>query len=161
MEDDRYGLPELRRLMSTAPHFPAISHPHEPFSLQRSLDPGSGIPLPQPSIQFGPIHRHVFPDTRSHYNPPSQVGFATGGDPSPRRPPVSSGAVATTLQHGAEAESSGDRLMEIGSSCSRWPRQETLTLLEIRSRLDSKFKEANHKGPLWDEVSRYIVSFWS
>lgn len=36
----------------------------------------------------------------------------------------------------------------------RWPRQETLTLLEIRSRLDSRFKEANQKGPLWDEVSR-------
>ena len=41
----------------------------------------------------------------------------------------------------------------------RWPRQETLTLLEIRSRLDPKFKEANHKGPLWDEVSRYNASF--
>lgn len=38
----------------------------------------------------------------------------------------------------------------------RWPRQETLTLLEIRSRLDPKFKEANQKGPLWDEVSRYM-----
>lgn len=38
----------------------------------------------------------------------------------------------------------------------RWPRQETLTLLEIRSRLDSKFKEANQKGPLWDEVSRFV-----
>lgn len=37
----------------------------------------------------------------------------------------------------------------------RWPRQETLSLLEIRSRLDHKFKEANQKGPLWDEVSRY------
>jgi hypothetical protein len=36
----------------------------------------------------------------------------------------------------------------------RWPRQETLTLLEVRSRLDPKFKEANQKGPLWDEVSR-------
>ncbi|KAE8690548.1 ERF024 protein [Hibiscus syriacus] len=38
----------------------------------------------------------------------------------------------------------------------RWPRQETLTLLEIRSRLDPKFKEANQKGPLWDEVSRVM-----
>ncbi|XP_065857592.1 trihelix transcription factor PTL [Euphorbia lathyris] len=38
----------------------------------------------------------------------------------------------------------------------RWPRQETLTLLEIRSRLDLKFKEANQKGPLWDEVSRIM-----
>ncbi|KAL6129365.1 hypothetical protein ACLB2K_072716 [Fragaria x ananassa] len=39
---------------------------------------------------------------------------------------------------------------------SRWPRQETLTLLEIRSSLDSKFKETNQKGPLWDEVSRIM-----
>ncbi|KAL0316131.1 UNVERIFIED_CONTAM: Trihelix transcription factor PTL [Sesamum radiatum] len=38
----------------------------------------------------------------------------------------------------------------------RWPRQETLTLLEIRSRLNPKFKEANQKGPLWDEVSRIM-----
>ncbi|KAL6125536.1 hypothetical protein ACLB2K_073592 [Fragaria x ananassa] len=45
---------------------------------------------------------------------------------------------------------------------SRWPRQETLTLLEIRSSLDSKFKETNQKGPLWDEVSRqmrYMAGF--
>lgn len=39
---------------------------------------------------------------------------------------------------------------------SRWPRQETLTLLEIRSRLDCNFKEANQKGPLWDQVSRIM-----
>ncbi|XP_050386076.1 trihelix transcription factor PTL-like [Argentina anserina] len=39
---------------------------------------------------------------------------------------------------------------------SRWPRQETLTLLEIRSSLDSRFKETNQKGPLWDEVSRIM-----
>ncbi|KAK0593331.1 hypothetical protein LWI29_034847 [Acer saccharum] len=44
-----------------------------------------------------------------------------------------------------------------GDNNSRWPRQETLTLLEIRSRLDSKFKEANHKKPLWDEVSRIMA----
>lgn len=44
---------------------------------------------------------------------------------------------------------------DIGGT-GRWPRQETLTLLEIRSRLDPKFKEANQKGPLWDEVSRIM-----
>ncbi|CAA0818861.1 Trihelix transcription factor PTL [Striga hermonthica] len=48
------------------------------------------------------------------------------------------------------------RPAEGGSSGGRWQKQETLTLLEIRSRLDSKFKEANHKGPLWDEVSRIL-----
>lgn len=42
----------------------------------------------------------------------------------------------------------------------RWPRQETLTLLEIRSRLDSKFKEANQKAPLWDELSRYLIKLY-
>ncbi|KAG6386270.1 hypothetical protein SASPL_155164 [Salvia splendens] len=42
------------------------------------------------------------------------------------------------------------------SGAGRWPRQETLTLLEIRSRLDPKFKEANQKIPLWDEVSRIM-----
>lgn len=43
-----------------------------------------------------------------------------------------------------------------GGGGGRWPRQETLTLLEIRSRLDHKFKEANQKGPLWDEISRSV-----
>ncbi|MCL7029406.1 hypothetical protein MKW94_022510 [Papaver nudicaule] len=43
-----------------------------------------------------------------------------------------------------------------GGGNSRWPRQETLTLLEIRSSLDNKFKEANQKGPLWDEVARIM-----
>ena len=45
------------------------------------------------------------------------------------------------------------------STTIRWPRQETLALLEIRSRLDPCFKEAissNHKAPLWDEISRYV-----
>ncbi|KAI4373074.1 hypothetical protein MLD38_011237 [Melastoma candidum] len=44
-----------------------------------------------------------------------------------------------------------------GGGSSRWPRQETLTLLEIRSRLANKFREANQKGPLWDEVSRIMA----
>ncbi|KAK4268762.1 hypothetical protein QN277_025370 [Acacia crassicarpa] len=39
---------------------------------------------------------------------------------------------------------------------NRWPRQETLLLLEIRSRLDSKFRETNHKAPLWNQISRIM-----
>jgi hypothetical protein len=42
----------------------------------------------------------------------------------------------------------------VDASNGRWPRQETLTLLEIRSRLDPQFKEATQKGPLWDQLSR-------
>ncbi|XP_051149085.1 trihelix transcription factor PTL-like [Andrographis paniculata] len=44
-----------------------------------------------------------------------------------------------------------------GGATVRWPRQETLALLEIRSKLDSKFKEANQKGPLWEEISRIML----
>ncbi|KAI4318849.1 hypothetical protein MLD38_032509 [Melastoma candidum] len=44
-----------------------------------------------------------------------------------------------------------------GGGGRRWPRQETLMLLEVRSRLDPRFKQANHKGPLWDEVSRILL----
>ncbi|KAI3683857.1 hypothetical protein L1987_84372 [Smallanthus sonchifolius] len=43
--------------------------------------------------------------------------------------------------------------MEIGG---RWLKEETLALLDIRSRLDSQFKEANHKSPLWEEVARIM-----
>ncbi|KAL8515147.1 hypothetical protein ACS0TY_014016 [Phlomoides rotata] len=37
---------------------------------------------------------------------------------------------------------------------NRWPRQETLALLKIRSDMDVTFKDASLKGPLWEEVSR-------
>lgn len=60
---------------------------------------------------------------------------------------------STPVGFGAEA---GGTIVGGDGGAGRWPRQETLTLLEIRSRLDPKFKEANQKGPLWDEVSRYV-----
>lgn len=63
-------------------------------------------------------------------------------------------AATSSLSGGGGLEAEGGCLGGDGGS-GRWPRQETLTLLEIRSRLDYKFKEANQKGPLWDEVSRY------
>jgi hypothetical protein len=37
------------------------------------------------------------------------------------------------------------RKWKIFASTGTWPRQETLTLLEIKSRLEPKFKEANQK----------------
>ncbi|OWM87635.1 trihelix transcription factor PTL-like [Punica granatum] len=155
MDDDQYGLPDLRRLMPPGTHFPAISHPLEPFSLHRNLHLGTALP-PPPSSHFGPSihHHHVVPNINTQYNPPQGISFATGTDPSPSSAPMNSGAAMSPLC-GMEPEC-GERLMDSGSSSSRWPRQETLTLLEIRSSLDSKFKEANHKGPLWDEVSRIM-----
>lgn len=37
---------------------------------------------------------------------------------------------------------------------NRWPRQETLALLKIRSDMDVTFRDASVKGPLWEDVSR-------
>ncbi|KAJ6850593.1 putative trihelix transcription factor GTL1 isoform X1 [Iris pallida] len=43
-----------------------------------------------------------------------------------------------------------------GSGGNRWPRQETLALLKIRSDMDAVFRDATLKGPLWEEVSRKL-----
>ncbi|KAJ7564200.1 hypothetical protein O6H91_02G006600 [Diphasiastrum complanatum] len=39
---------------------------------------------------------------------------------------------------------------------NRWPRQETLALIKIRSEMDSSFRDCAVKGPLWEEVSRKL-----
>ncbi|XP_060674242.1 trihelix transcription factor GTL1 isoform X1 [Ziziphus jujuba] len=44
-----------------------------------------------------------------------------------------------------------------GSSGNRWPRQETLALLKIRSDMDASFRDATLKGPLWEDVSRKLA----
>ncbi|XP_044512045.1 trihelix transcription factor DF1-like [Mangifera indica] len=40
---------------------------------------------------------------------------------------------------------------------NRWPRQETVALLKIRSDMDVAFRDASVKGPLWEEVSRKLA----
>jgi hypothetical protein len=42
------------------------------------------------------------------------------------------------------------------SSGNRWPREETLALLRIRSDMDSTFRDATLKAPLWEHVSRSL-----
>ncbi|EOX92393.1 hypothetical protein QUC31_003619 [Theobroma cacao] len=40
---------------------------------------------------------------------------------------------------------------------NRWPRQETLALLKIRSDMDVAFRDSGVKAPLWEEVSRKLA----
>uniref|UniRef100_A0A5B6ZYD5 Putative trihelix transcription factor GT-2-like n=1 Tax=Davidia involucrata TaxID=16924 RepID=A0A5B6ZYD5_DAVIN len=47
----------------------------------------------------------------------------------------------------------GDR----NSGGNRWPKQEALTLLKIRSDMDVVFRDSSLKGPLWEEVSRKLA----
>lgn len=89
-------------------------------------------PIPPPPPDLHPYDALMFrSDSTTTPNTSAAVGGGSGG-----------------------AGSSSGCFTGFDGGTGRWPRQETLTLLEIRSRLDPKFKEANQKGPLWDEVSR-------
>ncbi|XP_055834288.1 trihelix transcription factor DF1-like [Solanum dulcamara] len=46
---------------------------------------------------------------------------------------------------------------ERSSGGNRWPRQETIALLKIRSEMDVVFRDSSLKGPLWEEVSRKMA----
>ncbi|KAL6542558.1 hypothetical protein OROMI_024160 [Orobanche minor] len=50
------------------------------------------------------------------------------------------------------AAEDGDR----NSAGNRWPRDETLALLRIRSDMDLAFRDSSLKAPLWDEASRKL-----
>jgi hypothetical protein len=52
-----------------------------------------------------------------------------------------------------------DKINMNGGGGNRWPRQETLALLKIRSDMDGVFRDSSLKGPLWDEVSRYTIYY--
>ncbi|XVE61533.1 hypothetical protein DITRI_Ditri06bG0048100 [Diplodiscus trichospermus] len=157
MEDHnhhQYGMPDLRQLMNGRPtHFQAISQGPEFFSSGHRI-----LPPLQP-------HQH-------HFDMTQMVGRQVGHGLMPRGlhhefPSDSTANAATPKAAVATLTSSSTPSASCGfdsdatafggdGGTGRWPRQETLTLLEIRSRLDPKFKEANHKGPLWDEVSRIM-----
>ncbi|XP_062217055.1 trihelix transcription factor GTL1-like [Phragmites australis] len=66
-----------------------------------------------------------------------------------------SSAAAGSFDHEglSAAGDEGERGVPAGN---RWPRQETLALLKIRSEMDAAFREAALKGPLWEQVSRRL-----
>jgi hypothetical protein len=41
-----------------------------------------------------------------------------------------------------------------GSGGHRWPREETLALIRIRTEMDADFRNAPLKAPLWEDVAR-------
>ncbi|TKY46010.1 Trihelix transcription factor GT-2 [Spatholobus suberectus] len=51
----------------------------------------------------------------------------------------------------------GNEGNKMGFGGNRWPRQETLALLKIRSDMDAVFRDSSLKGPLWEEVSRKLA----
>ncbi|KAL4281037.1 hypothetical protein GQ457_03G028180 [Hibiscus cannabinus] len=132
---DQYGLPDLRRLLTTRTHFPA------------------SLPLPSDSESY--LAHRTMASSALYHDAPYMLsnGIAI---PSGFLRFSTDTATAFTASASASGGGGGWSVGNFDGGNSRWPREETLTLLEIRSRLDSKFKEANHKGPLWDEISRIM-----
>lgn len=154
----QYGMPDLRQLMNGGPRSTPTHLP-------------TAIP-PQPTAELFQPHRNLTPTHHPHYDmmmfgrhvadlmPRALHDFASDSPTAAAPPtnitvatPATTASASTPSLSGLETETPG--CLGGDASTGRWPRQETLTLLEIRSRLDPKFKEANQKGPLWDEVSRY------
>ncbi|GFP80197.1 trihelix transcription factor gt-2 [Phtheirospermum japonicum] len=73
-----------------------------------------------------------------------ESGGASGGSSE-------AGAASSSVPGGGMEESGG------GGGGNRWPRQETLALLKIRSDMDATFRDSSLKGPLWEEVSRKMA----
>lgn len=86
-------------------------------------------------------------------------GGGGGGDAPAAAPPnmtvEGGGGVGSNSESDVERGRVEDGERSFGGN--RWPRQETLALLRIRSDMDTVFRDASVKGPLWDEVSRKLA----
>ncbi|XP_060173133.1 trihelix transcription factor DF1-like [Lycium barbarum] len=87
---------------------------------------------------------------------------STSGAPPSQPPPPQE----ANPESGGSSEGGGGGDVTVGgggfneernSGGNRWPRQETLALLRIRSEMDVVFKDSSLKGPLWEEVSRKLA----
>ncbi|RDY08375.1 Trihelix transcription factor PTL, partial [Mucuna pruriens] len=146
---DPYGLPEdLRRLISARPHLsPSNSHLLEPLCVHHGL---SAVSAPPPNTTYDPnmVGDVFFPRAFTHF---SHHDYSSSSGVNPT-------TAATASDHAfCSIESQDKGWFGFDSGNNRWPRQETLSLLEIRSRLDSKFRENNQKAPLWNDISRIMA----
>ncbi len=92
----------------------------------------------------------------SRPSPPTNTGFAK------QMMSAAAGMSLQAQQLGHEAAAAdddgnmelGEEGRSTGGGVNRWPRQETLLLIQIRSEMDSNFRDSGLKGPLWEDVAR-------
>ncbi|VAI11799.1 unnamed protein product [Triticum turgidum subsp. durum] len=99
-------------------------------------------PAPAPAPAPAPGQQH-----QQHQQQHQQMDEQHGGA-------AVSGSGSGSVDGGEEGERGGSSSAAGGN---RWPRQETLALLKIRSEMDAAFREAALKGPLWEQVSRRLA----
>ncbi|CAH8343410.1 unnamed protein product [Eruca vesicaria subsp. sativa] len=148
----QYGIPDLRQLIKSERRTTTTASPSTSSHFPPDFFGFNLAPAAPPQPQHHRVHQFTT-DQEMGFLPHGTHGLGGGslthGNNSNLSTSTSGGGVAFKgfLDGGGFGGSGGT---------GRWPRQETLTLLEIRSRLHHKFKEANQKGPLWDEVSRIM-----
>ncbi|XP_015574462.1 trihelix transcription factor GTL1 isoform X2 [Ricinus communis] len=76
--------------------------------------------------------------------------------PISSRPPATTGGNLDDFMRLSGSAADEDELADRATSGNRWPRQETIALLQIRSDMDAAFRDATVKGPLWEDVSRKL-----
>ncbi|OIT39197.1 PREDICTED: trihelix transcription factor GT-2-like [Nicotiana attenuata] len=84
-------------------------------------------------------------------------GAASISAPPPQEAPESGGSSEGGGGGDVAAAGGFSEEGERNSGGNRWPRQETLALLRIRSEMDVVFRDSSLKGPLWEEVSRKLA----
>lgn len=91
-----------------------------------------------------------------------------GGTPTTTASTAVTAAVAPQTNDSAATEAAAaavgafevsEEMNDRGFGGNRWPRQETLALLKIRSDMGIAFRDASVKGPLWEDVSRSFIPF--
>ncbi|XP_042386154.1 trihelix transcription factor GTL1-like isoform X1 [Zingiber officinale] len=124
---------------------------------------------PQGGTQFGASPSQILPfssapvASRAHLlgiPPPDEVASPISVRPPPPAAPGNFDKlqVAVEFPDDEALAVAGDDPERGGSSAgNRWPRQETLALLKIRSEMDASFRDATLKAPLWEEVSRKLA----
>ncbi|KAJ3682155.1 hypothetical protein LUZ60_014728 [Juncus effusus] len=118
-------------------------------------------PPPGGSQYGGPPPPDMSPFVSSSSAPRPMQIHAEAASPINSRPPPTQPSFEELLPGGAGGnfpdDLAGDETDRGGTSGNRWPRQETLALLKIRSEMDATFRDATLKGPLWEEVSRKLA----
>uniref|UniRef100_A0ACD5ZJT6 Uncharacterized protein n=1 Tax=Avena sativa TaxID=4498 RepID=A0ACD5ZJT6_AVESA len=120
---------------------------------------GAGYPYGPPPTGTVPLSAAAMSVSSAPYPPPSpMLPQPTGTNFEELAAAVTTGGGAVNF-HGEDnmPVDAGASEAGAGGSGSRWPREETLALIGIRSEMDAAFRNAALKSPLWEEVSRKLA----
>ncbi|KAL2610082.1 hypothetical protein R1flu_028655 [Riccia fluitans] len=133
-------------------HHHPQQHPQHP---QHSQHAQQHPQHPQQHPQH-PHHAQLQQQQQQQQMVQQQLGL---GPDSPEAPsPVASRPSPTSYkQRESLGDDDGGEEEGRGAGGNRWPRQETLALIKIRSEMDANFRDSGLKGPLWEDVSRKLA----